>query len=164
MTIYTPYELETKGIKLAISQTTLELDGIIYAKGQSFPLSSQDLAEKILHSYLDNGFSGFLVSANQMLTLWRSLEPLSKLTQEVAENNSHQSESREQSPSAKASADQGSEKMKMQYRGAPIDTTVPDIAQAGETTPVFYRGAPVLKPEVSPETPRKKRTYRGVEY
>ncbi len=157
MTIYTSQELEAKGIKLLTSQTTLELEGITYAKGQSFPLTNQNLVEKMLQSYLDDGFAGFLVSANQMLTLWRSLEPLSQLTQKAAE-------SQEQSSSPKAAADRESDKKKLLYRGAPVDTTVPDIAQAGEAKPVFYRGAPVLKPEVSPETPTKKRTYRGVEY
>jgi len=158
MTIYTAYDLEQKGIKLSPLQNTLELDGITYTRGQTFALDCQELAERVCQSYIAEGYACFLVSANQMLTVWRGEKRAEVVPQTEEDNLATLDQSTAKDPSTPT-------ERKLLYRGAPMDTTVPDLAQKGEPKPVFYRGAPVLQPEVSAEPPqKKKRTYRGVEY
>ncbi len=141
MVIYTPAELVLKGITLSPLQTTVELDGITYHRGQAVALSYQALAEQMCQDYKAEGYACFIVSADQMLTIWRS-EKLAQL-QPNRDASQDQLSSQEEGKTASPA------KSKLIYRGVPVDTTVPDLAQ-GEAKPVQFS--------------EKKRVYRGVKY
>ncbi len=139
MAVYSTDELLLKGISLSPLQTTVELDGITYHRGQTVALSYQALAEQMCQDYKAEGYACFIVSANQMLTIWRS-ENLAQL-QPNSDASQDQPSSQEEAKTASPP--------KLIYRGVPVDTTVPDLAQ-GEAKPVQF--------------PEKKRVYRGVKY
>jgi hypothetical protein len=109
MTIHTLYDLELKGIKLSPLQNILELDGITYTRGQTFALTCQELADRMCQSYLDEGYSCFIVSANQMLTLWRS-EKLPEVVPQRAEDH----------PDPQVQPTNTGTASKLLYRGAPV--------------------------------------------